>query len=101
MRYIVINHFTDLQDNNRKYKEGDIYPREGYEPSAERIDELSTDKNKLRKILIVPEKAEEVISDSEFVDTAEDVLEEETEDAEEVEAEEEKPKKRSGRKKSE
>lgn len=100
MRYIVINHFTDLQDNNRKYKEGDIYPRDGYEPSAERIDELSSDKNKLRKSLIIPEAEDDVISDSEFVDTAEAVSEEETEDAEEVEAEEEKPKKRSGRKKS-
>lgn len=52
MMYKVIHHFTDLQDNNYKYTEGDNYPRQGYEPSEERIAELATDENRLKKPLI-------------------------------------------------
>lgn len=89
MMYGVIRHFTDLQDNNYKYVEGDTYPREGYEPSAERIEELSTDKNKQNTVLIVP-----------IVDEAiEEVKEEMPEISEISEVSAEKPKKR-GRKKS-
>ena len=47
MMYKVIHHFTDLQDGNYKYTEGDNYPRQGYEPSEERIAELATDANRL------------------------------------------------------
>lgn len=43
--YKVIKAFTDLQDNYHGYKVGDVYPREGYEPSAERIAELSGSNN--------------------------------------------------------
>ena len=38
--------FTDLQDGNYKYMAGTEYPRKGYSPSAERIAELASDKNK-------------------------------------------------------
>lgn len=51
--YSVIVPFTDLQDDNYKYKVGDAYPRKGYAPSSSRIKELSGDKNKLGKSLIV------------------------------------------------
>lgn len=44
--------WKDLEDNNHIYKNGDIYPREGYEPTEERIKELSTKKNKLKEVLI-------------------------------------------------
>lgn len=43
--YKAVEYFTDLQDNSFAYNVGDTYPREGYEPSAERIDELSSGKN--------------------------------------------------------
>lgn len=46
MKYIVLKFFTDLQDNNHNYQAGDIYPRFGYLPSAERIAELSGSDNK-------------------------------------------------------
>ena len=46
MIYRVIKAFTDLQDNEHKYHTGDIFPRDGYEASAERIEELSTSKNR-------------------------------------------------------
>ena len=48
--YKVITHFHDLQDVEKKtkdgpiyheYNEGDTYPRDGYTPSEERIEELS------------------------------------------------------------
>lgn len=44
--YKVIHSFYDLQDENRGYLPGDIYPREGLPVSAERLQELSTDKNR-------------------------------------------------------
>ncbi len=46
MIYRVIKVFTDLQDNEHKYHTGDIFPRDGYVASAERIKELSTSKNR-------------------------------------------------------
>lgn len=48
----VISTFADLLDNNYVYNEGDLYPRSGYTPSSERIEELSTNKNRLQKPLI-------------------------------------------------
>ncbi len=52
-KYIVVyKKFKDLEDNNFIYKIGDVYPREGLEPSKKRIKELSTEKNKIGKILI-------------------------------------------------
>lgn len=44
--YKVIKHFVDLQDNNYSYNAGDHYPRYGYLPSADRIDELAGSENK-------------------------------------------------------
>lgn len=35
--YEVIKAFADREDKNRPYKVGDKYPREGLEPSEERI----------------------------------------------------------------
>lgn len=55
--YRVIKYFTDLQDNNREYNVGDIYPHNNRKVSASRIKELSTNKNKRGVPLI--EKVEE------------------------------------------
>ena len=52
MKYEVIRHFTDIQDGKYKYSEGDTYPREGYEPTEERIAELSGNENRLKTPLI-------------------------------------------------
>lgn len=54
MLYRVIEFFTDLQDNGHAYNPGDEFPREGVKVSKERLDELSTTKNKQNKILIQP-----------------------------------------------
>ena len=51
--YKVIHSFKDLKDNNHIYHEGkDTYPREGLKPTKKRIDELSSNKNKLGEVLI-------------------------------------------------
>lgn len=41
----VVRMFHDLQDNAHEYNIGDTYPREGYEPSLSRIEELASDQN--------------------------------------------------------
>ena len=58
-KYEVIHDFKDLEDNNYVYLKGDIYPREGLEPTKKRIKELSTDKNKIGKVLIQKIEQEE------------------------------------------
>ena len=50
--YRVIKYFTDLQDNNYAYYVGDAFPHNGVEVGAERIAELSSDKNRLGVPLI-------------------------------------------------
>ena len=50
--YRVIKSFTDLKDNNYAYYVGDTFPRNGVEVGAERIAELSSDKNRLGVPLI-------------------------------------------------
>ena len=44
--YKVIRYFTDLQDDDYIYREGDTYPRKGLKPTADRIDELASNRNK-------------------------------------------------------
>ncbi len=65
MKYTVIKHFTDLQDGKYKYSDGDIYPREGYTPSEERIAELAGDKNRQGRPLIKAETVAEVTEEPE------------------------------------
>ena len=55
--YTVIKYFTDLQDNNYAYYVGDTFPRNGVEVGAERIAELSSDKN-LQGVPLIEEIAE-------------------------------------------
>lgn len=93
--YTVLSEFADLQDGNHIYRVGDEYPRKGYSPTDERVDELSTGKNLLHKPLIqlvVVQEPETVVE--EVVETPE--AEEQPEEV--VEVPEEAPKRR--RKKS-
>lgn len=50
--YKTFIYFEDLQDENHAYNPGDEFPREGLEVSEERLEELSTDKNRRKKPLI-------------------------------------------------
>lgn len=55
-KYEVIHNFKDLEDNEHLYLKNvenrNIYPRDGLEPTQKRIKELSSNKNKIGKILI-------------------------------------------------
>ena len=55
--YKVIKYFTDLQDNNYAYYVGDTFPRNGVEVGAERVAELSSDKN-LQGVPLIEEVVE-------------------------------------------
>ena len=55
--YRVIKRFTDLQDGNHLYIEGDTFPREGVTASEARLVELSTAANRRHIPLI--EKVED------------------------------------------
>ena len=50
--YRVIHKFYDLKDSNHAYSVGDTFPHNGVEVDAERIAELSSDKNRLGVTLI-------------------------------------------------
>ena len=50
--YKVIKSFFDLDDKNYEYKEGQIFPRKGAKVSEDRIEELLSGHNKLKKPLI-------------------------------------------------
>lgn len=50
--YKVIKKFADLEDKNYIYNVGDVYPREGAEPSDERIEFLASSQNKLKTPVI-------------------------------------------------
>ena len=52
--YKVIKYFTDLQDGNRPYNVGDVFPRDGVEASEERIAELAGSNN-LQKTPLIAE----------------------------------------------
>lgn len=83
----VIKAFFDLQDKNRHYEVGDLFPRKGLEVSEERIAELASKHNKQGVPLIVA--VEEP--------AAEEPVDEAVEPAAEEPAAEE-PKKKSGKK---
>lgn len=55
----AVAEFTDSTDNRRRYRPGDAYPREGLEPTPERVAELAGDGNRQGRPLIeeVPERA--------------------------------------------
>ena len=55
--YKVIESFTDLQNNNYVYYVGDTFPRNGVKAGAERVAELSSDKN-LQGVPLIEEVVE-------------------------------------------
>lgn len=57
MKYEVVRYFTDMQDNDFAYHEGDTYPRDGLNPSEQRIKDLMNGNNFQKVTLIVPKKS--------------------------------------------
>lgn len=91
MLFKVIEDFTDLQDKMHEYFVGMTYPREGYEPTKNRIEQLSGTGNKLGRAVIepIPEKITVTEQPDEvYVDTKASISEEPVE---------EKPKRRKRR----
>nr|DAT82566.1 MAG TPA: hypothetical protein [Caudoviricetes sp.] len=69
--YVAIKRFVDLTDGDHIYNAGDVYPRDGFEPSRERIIELATSKNKLETPLITYiEDKEKVVVEANVVGQA-------------------------------
>lgn len=50
--YKALVYFEDLQDNRHPYNEGDIFPRDGLSVTEERLQELSSTKNRRKEKLI-------------------------------------------------
>lgn len=71
MTYRVINYFTDMQDGNYAYYEGDTFPREGVTVTADRIKELSTSANRRGIALIEEVRGAEETSTISEVETGE------------------------------
>ena len=57
--YRVVKRFVDLRDAGRVYEVGDKYPRTGVEVSMERLEELSSSRNRRGVVLIVNDSPEE------------------------------------------
>lgn len=52
-KYDVLVSFTDPEDGNTVYWAGkSLYPRDGYEPTSDRITYLQSGKNKFKKPVI-------------------------------------------------
>ena len=90
--YKALTDFIDLQDNYRKYRAGDTFPRKGYDPGEERIAELASTNNKRGYAVIVE------VSEKAVIKPVEEPVEERVEIPEEPV--EDKPVKRRGRKKN-
>lgn len=54
MTYRVLEDFSDKQDDRRPYKVGDVYPREGLDPSPQRVAELLGSENVRGRPIIEP-----------------------------------------------
>lgn len=63
-KYRVLKSFTDSQDDNHVYRVGDKYPRSG-RGKKERIEELSSSDNLLKRPLIAEVVEEETASKKE------------------------------------
>lgn len=61
----VVYKFVDLVDGNHIYEVGDNYPRDGYKPTKERVEELKGSDNKIGKPLIVAEPDEVIEAEPE------------------------------------
>lgn len=73
--YKAIVNFVDLQDNNYRYHTGDTFPRKGIEVSAERLEELATDKNRRHKPVIEKVEEKKVKAPEPVVETEEKTVE--------------------------
>lgn len=50
--YKVVNRFKENNHDGHTYEVGDVYPKEGAEATKARLKELSSTKNKYKKVFI-------------------------------------------------
>lgn len=55
----AVKTFFDLTDGNREYHPGDVFPRDGLEVSAARLEQLATSNNRLGYAVIEEVKEQE------------------------------------------
>ncbi len=68
--YKALTYFTDLQDNNYPYNEGDIFPRDGLIVSEARLKELSSTNNRRRiKLIEIVEEETQVEEQPKYTKT--------------------------------
>jgi hypothetical protein len=96
--YKVIVRFTDIQDYDHEYHEGDVFPRGGMNVTQERLSELASNRNR-RGIPLIEEiqseKTEKVIDTDISKEGVSEVTEEPVKDESGVSPSvKEKPKKR-------
>lgn len=75
MKYVVTRYFTDAQDNEYAYHEGDKYPRDGFTVSDARLKDLLSGNNFQRVPLIkrMTETQEKKVEEAKTVWTAEEI----------------------------
>jgi hypothetical protein len=62
--YVVIKAFKDSEDNNKHiYQVGDVFPHDGRKITEERLEALTTNKNKINTLVIVEAVDEDEIPD--------------------------------------
>lgn len=62
--YVVLSAFVDAQDKDHIYYTGDVYPRPGIKVSKERLEELSSNRNRCGMPMIVREDPKEGLSEA-------------------------------------
>lgn len=77
MKHKVVYRFKDLETDHI-YNVGDLFPHDGSKVKKSRIEELSTEQNKLKKVLIVKFiESDSTKNETETIETVvEDVVEE-------------------------
>ncbi len=77
MKHKVVYRFKDLETGHI-YNVGDLFPHDGSKVKKSRIEELSTEQNKLKKVLIVKfNESDSTKNETETIETVvEDVVEE-------------------------
>ena len=65
--FTVLHEFADMQDNGHVYRVGDVFPRAGYEPGADRLAVLQSNSNRLGEPLI--SRVSKTMPDEEKADT--------------------------------
>lgn len=64
MMYRVVVSFSDAMDGGHTYSVGDLFPREGVIAGTERLEELSSNRNRLGVAVIAREDREEGLSEA-------------------------------------